>query len=339
MDSETYWRNRYKIEVALQDHLYETAATYIQTTWETASQNIEDNITKYYKMVDSASNPYSIMRTILNKTELNKLKKRVTTQLNQTNPTPKQYAQKILQLRKTTLQQAMNIENTMHLYNAATNTDTKLDTLLTQVFNLADIFNKHSANMLGIKFHQPSSSQIKALKQQAWLGENYSTRIWDNTTKLAQTLEYDLPHLFVMGLPQQEVAALIQRIHNVGYSQAMRLVVTEGRKVNTDADNLLYTQLGTKQYRYLAKMDSRTSDICKSLNGEKFFVKDMEVGVNAPPMHPNCRSTTMPVIDMNGASDKSILEAELETVKTYGAYKLNGKTRSVETITKELKNL
>lgn len=29
--------------------------------------------------------------------------------------------------------------------------------------------------------------------------------------------------------------------------------------------------------------------ICKELNGKHFKIKDMQIAVNAPPMHPNCR--------------------------------------------------
>ncbi len=46
--------------------------------------------------------------------------------------------------------------------------------------------------------------------------------------------------------------------------------------------------------KYVAKIDSKTSKLCHSLNGKIFKVKDMIPGVNAPPMHPWCRSTTVP---------------------------------------------
>ncbi len=44
------------------------------------------------------------------------------------------------------------------------------------------------------------------------------------------------------------------------------------------------------EYKYVAKIDSKTSKLCHSLNGKIFKVKDMIPGVNAPPMHPWCRS-------------------------------------------------
>lgn len=37
--------------------------------------------------------------------------------------------------------------------------------------------------------------------------------------------------------------------------------------------------------------------VCQGLNGQIFHVKNMKIGKNAPKMHPNCRCSTVPVID------------------------------------------
>ena len=50
-----------------------------------------------------------------------------------------------------------------------------------------------------------------------------------------------------------------------------------------------------KEYRYTAILDNRTSEICKGLHGMIFKVKDIEVGVNYPPMHRYCRSSIVPI--------------------------------------------
>lgn len=53
------------------------------------------------------------------------------------------------------------------------------------------------------------------------------------------------------------------------------------------------------EYEYHAKLDSKTTKTCRGLNGKVFKVKDMQPGVNAPPMHPFCRSAVAPHIDPN----------------------------------------
>lgn len=58
----------------------------------------------------------------------------------------------------------------------------------------------------------------------------------------------------------------------------------------------LFTENKVEQYQYLAAIDNRTSDICRSLNGRVFNVKDGIPGVNMPAMHANCRSTILGVV-------------------------------------------
>ncbi|WP_317964136.1 polymorphic toxin type 50 domain-containing protein, partial [Staphylococcus sp. NWU MK-S] len=74
------------------------------------------------------------------------------------------------------------------------------------------------------------------------------------------------------------------------------LLVTESARVQAESQKLTYLkELGEDgEYKYVAKIDKKTSKICHTLNGKVFKVKDMVPGINAPPMHPWCRSTTVP---------------------------------------------
>lgn len=42
-------------------------------------------------------------------------------------------------------------------------------------------------------------------------------------------------------------------------------------------------------YVYHAAMDDVTCEECRALNGKTFLKSDAVIGVNLPPMHPNCR--------------------------------------------------
>ena len=59
----------------------------------------------------------------------------------------------------------------------------------------------------------------------------------------------------------------------------------------------MYQENDIKSYRYLAALDDRTSQICSSLNGQVFLTKDAMPGVNMPPMHSNCRSSIVGLVD------------------------------------------
>ncbi len=55
--------------------------------------------------------------------------------------------------------------------------------------------------------------------------------------------------------------------------------------------------VGISQYQILATLDSRTSWICQDMDGVIIPLSEKEVGVNYPPFHPNCRTTTIPYFE------------------------------------------
>jgi SPP1 gp7 family putative phage head morphogenesis protein len=81
----------------------------------------------------------------------------------------------------------------------------------------------------------------------------------------------------------------------VADNQVMALVRTSINQVANSASQQVYeaNQDITKKYRYVATLDTRTSAICRALDGREF-----EYGKGPmPPQHFNCRSTTVPIID------------------------------------------
>ena len=78
-------------------------------------------------------------------------------------------------------------------------------------------------------------------------------------------------------------------------NQVLTLVRTSVNQVANASSQQVYeaNQDITQKYRYVATLDSRTSSICRALDGREF-----EYGKGpTPPQHFNCRSTTVPVID------------------------------------------
>ena len=77
--------------------------------------------------------------------------------------------------------------------------------------------------------------------------------------------------------------------------QVMTLVRTSINQVANAASQQVYeaNQDITKKYKYVATLDSRTSPICRALDGKEFVYGKGPM----PPQHFNCRSTTVPVID------------------------------------------
>ena len=109
-------------------------------------------------------------------------------------------------------------------------------------------------------------------------------------------LERVTSHVVIRGrYPNEFVSEFKKQTQSTTYN-ASRLLVTESARVQAKSQKLTYLKdLGEDgEYKYVAKIDKKTSKLCHSLNGKVFKVKDMVPGVNAPPMHPWCRSTTVP---------------------------------------------
>jgi SPP1 gp7 family putative phage head morphogenesis protein len=80
--------------------------------------------------------------------------------------------------------------------------------------------------------------------------------------------------------------------------QVVSIVRTSVNQVANEASNRVYeaNQDITKKYKYVATLDSRTSAICRALDGRVF-----EYGKGPkPPQHFGCRSTIVPEIDYEG---------------------------------------
>ena len=92
-----------------------------------------------------------------------------------------------------------------------------------------------------------------------------------------------------------QIAAAGGQLTQVADNQIMALIRTSINQVANAASQQVYeaNQDITQRYRYIATLDTRTSAICRALDGKEF-----EYGKGPmPPQHFNCRSTTVPVID------------------------------------------
>lgn len=107
-------------------------------------------------------------------------------------------------------------------------------------------------------------------------------------------LQTIVPQAFARKLTQAQVTELLQ---NVGLKAKSRLQAV-ARTMNTYefsyAVKMAMQENDIEEYEYCAVLDEKTSEICRSLNGQKFRVAQAKVGINFPPMHPNCRSFIVP---------------------------------------------
>jgi len=168
-----------------------------------------------------------------------------------------------------------------------------------------------------------SSSTIKMALEQEWSGANYSSRIWSNIDNLAKAIKNEVIVGLNKGINYMTMSKNIAKKFDTSYKNAERLVRTETAHIQNQATLMGYKDSGVVKYEFLAVLDSRTSHTCASLNGEVFKTENAMEGENYPPMHPNCRSTTVPYEYSDVFSDEPEKE-DFENNENEGIINNNG---------------
>jgi SPP1 gp7 family putative phage head morphogenesis protein len=118
----------------------------------------------------------------------------------------------------------------------------------------------------------------------------------------------------------------------VADNQVIALIRTSINQVANTASQQVYeaNQDITPRYRYVATLDTRTSAICRALDGKEF-----EYGKGPmPPQHFNCRSTTVPIIDPDilppsTTATRASKDGQVPINQSYGEW-LSKQPRSVQ---------
>lgn len=137
------------------------------------------------------------------------------------------------------------------------------------------------------------ATTIESVVSYPWSGIMFSDRLWQNK----QALLFNTREIITQGLIQGKSINVMSKALSdkmgQSYKNAERIIRTETAHIHSEADKAAYNAAGVEQYEFVATMDSRTSVVCAELDNKHFNIKDAQPGVNYPPMHPNCRSTTV----------------------------------------------
>ena len=140
-------------------------------------------------------------------------------------------------------------------------------------------------------FETPTDQMINEIIRSSWSGKNWSERLWDNTDQLSDDLIETMTTGFAQGKSYRLMTLdLKERLQTDEY-KAVRLIRTEASYVANQAKLLALSNSGVDEFEYVAVLDAKTSEICQDRDGSIVKLKDAEIGINLPPLHPNCRST------------------------------------------------
>lgn len=151
----------------------------------------------------------------------------------------------------------------------------------------------------GKNFYANNPDISKLFVNTAWSnGQNFSQRIWGNTSKLAEYLNTDIAQGIARGDSYDRlVRQLRARFGKVSRNDAYRLIYTEGTYVMAESSMQPFLE-DFEQYRLSTVGDGKVCEICREVAKHVFDIKDRKPGTNFPPLHPWCRCTfTIEVAD------------------------------------------
>lgn len=154
-------------------------------------------------------------------------------------------------------------------------------------------FDLQQQTGLAYSFSDLPETEIKRLQGLKWTGEAYSDRIWANTGALASSVKDELLVSLMTGRSVRDTSQAIAERFEVGQNKARRLVRTESAFFHNQMELLSYEDAEITKYKFVAVLDKRTSHICQQHDNKVYNTDEAVPGVNYPPLHPWCRSTTI----------------------------------------------
>lgn len=155
---------------------------------------------------------------------------------------------------------------------------------------------KRNASILG-NIVIDNAKMAKTVADTSFKNATFSERIWVNQDQLKNSLSSVLSSALIQGKNPREFIPQIRKKFDVSRCNAERLLRTEIARVQTQAQIESYEANGIDEYEYVACGLKDVCPLCKEMDGKVFKLKDMEIGENAPPIHPNCHCALAPHSD------------------------------------------
>lgn len=152
------------------------------------------------------------------------------------------------------------------------------------------------AGILGDTVMSNYSEVIEKVVNGSFHNATFSKRIWQYQEELKAELDKLLTRQMVNGHNPRRVARDLRKEFEVTKFEAERMMRTESARIQGELQKSSYERFEVKEYEWVT--EPTACSVCKDIaRGGRYKVKDMEIGINMIPAHPNCRCSTVPVSD------------------------------------------
>ncbi|MFQ3906410.1 minor capsid protein [Staphylococcus sp. Mo2-7] len=294
LTSKKYWRERAEriiaVEAKKDDEVIEEVR---KITSSTMSQLANEIYSFYAKYAKAEGLTVAEAKKKIQKTDIKEFEDRVAQYVKnkdfseKANAELRQYNTKMYVSRERMLLQQLSAI----MVNGTALTEVELNKYLSKS---VDREVERQAGILG-ESALINPNGVRAIVNADFHGETWSNRLWADMEQTRKTVLKTVQNTLLRGRHPNEFVPELKKKLGVTTSDAKRLLITETARVQTEAQKLHYMETigGDATIEFVAKLDDRTSDECRHADGNKIKVSEMVVGVNVPPLHPYCRSTTV----------------------------------------------
>ena len=178
---------------------------------------------------------------------------------------------------------------------------------------------QRQAGILGNSVPPDMRKRIENLVEADFYGSPFSEKVWGRNGRyhrISREVFKSMGNIQGQLSDYKKEVRRLQDVFGTSKHESYRLMRTETRRFNAQAQEDSYHENGFTHYIYVAEPGACIW--CASLDQTAIPVSEIRMGDNYPTMHPNCRCSTYGVIEMQRRSTgKSTIE---EHDEKYGSY-------------------
>ena len=298
LTSQKYWRDRAKRVIAVEAKKDDDVIDEVRSITNSTMSQLANEIYSFYAKYATAEGiTVDAAKKKIQKTDVKELEDRIAQYVKnkdfseKANAELRQYNTKMYVSRERMLLQQLSAI----MVNGTALTEVELNEYLT---NSVDREVERQAGILG-ESALIKPNHVRAIVNADFHGQTWSERLWEDMEQTRKTVLKTVQNTMLRGRHPDEFVPELKKKLGVTTSDAKRLLITETARVQSEAQKLHYEETigGDATIEFVAKLDDRTSDECRHADGNKIKVSEMIPGVTVPPLHPYCRSTTVPAVD------------------------------------------
>lgn len=167
----------------------------------------------------------------------------------------------------------------------------EMDNLLKKIAE--DKFYMNCFNLsLGIDFtlKKINSKALDRIIRDTVQGKNYSDRLWSNKNDLSKILQKEIKDFLEGKTSINEISKVVKNRFNQNSFNTKRLITNETARVQSEVNEEWSRDYGIEHQLFMATLDQKTSDICRSLDGNVYDINDSKKPIPPTGTHVGCRS-------------------------------------------------